>query len=361
MNVDIAVGEVTWERELLAALAAHPDLDIGRRLVDLGTVDDATTPLIACPSVRGFSEERVRRIMATRPVVIIADSIRPPWLAEQGIDVHDATDADFTAIIAACAETNPSPRLQLVQRPNRGRITAFMGISGGVGVSTLVWLYGRRHPQSLLIDLHRRQPSLTLLCDQPRDGLLAALREQRRVGNVDIERCAARRQGEPAVLGLPIDHDPEFTDDEVWRLLVTAAEQFDDVVLDAGVLTDRTDLLQHVDRVVLVTTATPLGLIRLCARAAGVRPQVQQLELVVNRVRSSATGSRHATSAITALVRTELGDSPILVRDDVAACDRGWLTGVWDAALVSEFRLQPMQQVIGSNDAAIHRSMGRSR
>lgn len=348
MNIDIAVGEVPWERELLSALAAHPDLDIGRRLVDLAALEDGTTPLITCPSVRGFTEDRVRRMMTHRSVIIIADSIRPPWLLEQKIAFHDARTVDFADVVAACANIDPSPRLQLVKQPNRGRITVFIGVSGGVGVSTLVWMYGLRFPNALLIDANPCNPSLALLANGERDSYLAAMREHQRSGTIDIAASQRRSGSGPAILTLPLDCDvrPEFLAAERWRFLVAAAEQYEDIVLDAGALGDDDELLAYADRVVLVATATPLGLVRLCARAGGV--QQQELIVIVNRVRETAAGSRHAAAAITDVVRTELGRTPMLIHDEVAACDRGWLTGEWDRNLVDS--MSGLQQIIGSND-----------
>ena len=356
MNIDIAVGEVPWERELLSALAAHPDLDIGRRLVDLATIDNATTPLIACPSVRGFTEDHIRRLMTHRPVIIVVDSIRPPWLLEQHIAFHDARTVDFADVVAACANVDPSPRLQLVQQPNRGRITAFVGVSGGVGVSTLVWMYGQRNPGALLIDANPLNPSLALLAKGDRDSYLAAMREHQRSGTIDLAASHRASGNRAAVLTLPLDRDVrhEFQSADRWRFLVAAAEQYDDVVLDAGELRDDRELLTYADRIVIVTTATPLGLVRLCAHAGAV--QQQELVVVVNRVRESAAGSRHAAGAITDLVRTELGCTPLLIPELVAQCDRGWLTGEWDRTLVDH--ITGLQQVIGSNDvgnSAFHR------
>lgn len=350
MNVDIAVGEVPWERELLSALASHPDLDIGRRLVDIGLIDDSATPLITCPSVRGFTQDRLQRLMTQRPVIIIVDSIRPPWLTELGITFHDAASADFEQIVAECANIDPSPRLQLVQQPNRGRITAFVGVSGGVGVTTLVWMYARQRPNTLVVDVNSAHPALALLVDtrDNRASYLDALREYRRTGGVDFSRFTRQRGDGPVVLTLPIDRDvrSEVRTDDRWRFLLEATAHFDDVILDVGDIGDDVELLRYVDRVVLVTTGTPLGLVRVCARAGSLRQQAQQIDIIVNRVRETAAGSRHAAHAIRELVRSELGQDPWLVEEDVVACDRGWLAGDWS----TELRLDAVQQVIGSND-----------
>lgn len=358
MNIDIAVGEVSWERELLSALAAHPDLDIGRRLVDLALVEHSATPLITCPSVRGFTEERIRRLMAHRPVIIIADSIRPPWLIDHGITFHDAAVVDFQDVVSECANIDPSPRLQLVQQPNRGRLTAFVGVSGGVGVSTLVWTYARCRPSTLIVDANVLHPSLGMLVDAGvnRDSYRIAVREYLQSGSVDFDQIASQQRGGACVLTLPIDEDVRGTlrDDDAWRFLLAATSRFDDVILDAGIVNDDVELLRNVDRVILVTTATPLGLVRLCTRATVIREHAQRLDIVVNRVRGTAAGSRHATTAIRELVRAELGQEPTLVEEDVVACDRGWLTGDWDL----ELALAELPRGIGSKDdpvSPIHR------
>lgn len=342
MRIDIAVGEVPWERELLAALAANRDIEVGRRLVDLAAAKDGTDLVITCPSVRGFTEPNVAAVLAHRRMLVLLDSIRPPWLAELGLDVRDVDDIDFVGLVAECATIDPTPRLQLVRSPDRGRITAFVGVSGGVGVTTLAWTYVQSRPDALLIDCNTEQPAVALLVGNGARSstLRSALQELEHRGSVDLRAHAHRRSDGPAVLGPALHGDDGMAPSEFARLLLRAAEQFAEVVIDVGVagsaLLDT--VFDSIDHVVLVTVATPLGMVRLCSRTAlwTQRPTT----VVVNRVRPSAAGSRHVATAMRHLVKTELGTVPVLVPDHVLDCDRGWLTGDWGAMATALDRME---------------------
>lgn len=333
MKIDVAVGEVPWERELLAALAASPDAEIGRRLVDLAGAKQGADTLITCPSVRGFTESTVASIAANRRVIVLLDSIRPPWLTEHPFDVRDIDDVEFTDLVARCAALEPTPRLQLVQQSARGRITAFVGVSGGVGVTTLAWMYAKQRKDALLIDCNIEQPAVALLVGNGArtSTLCSAIRELDRRGTVQLREHAEQRSKGAAVLGLSMQGDDEVSAHDIARVLVIAAEQFPEVVLDCGVLGERllTEVLEHVDRLVVVTLATPLGLVRLCSQSAIWKPR--PTTVVVNRIRASAAGSRHVATAMRNLVESEMGTVPFLVADHVLDCDRGWLAGDWGA------------------------------
>lgn len=331
MKIDVAAGEVPWERGLLTAIATNRDVQMGRRLVDLGADADSADVLITCPSVRGFDEGAVRRWAARTRVVVLLDSVRPPWLDESDLDMREVHDVLFDELIAECAQLQPTPRLQLVQTPNRGTITAFAGISGGVGVTTLAWMYARQHPDALIIDCNLDRPAIGLLVGNSSrtSTLRAAVRELRRSGTVDLRSFAVAQTRTAAVLGLALEGDDEIAAADIAQLLVIAAEQFPEVVLDIGGDQQWDEILDHVDRIVVVASATPLGLVRLCTHAF-LRGQ-QPTAIVVNRIRESAAGSRHVATAIRNLVESELGRSPTLVADLVLDCDRGWLAGQWGA------------------------------
>lgn len=335
MKIDVAVGEVPWERQLLAAIAANQDVVMGRRLVDIAANHDLGDVLISCPSVRGFNEAAVRRWASHARVIIIRDSIRPPWLDASDFDVRDIASVSFGELVAECAQFDPTPRLQLVQAAVRAPITAFTGVSGGVGVTTLAWMYAQQHPDALIIDCNIDQPALGLLAGPRASALRVAVHELRRSGSMDIRRLVPLQQNKPAVLSLSMhgaDHD-EVSASDLTRLLVIAAEQFPEVVLDFGTLGQHPwePVLDHIDRSVVITTATPLGLVRLCAQSDRWSHRVGATAIVVNRIRESAAGSRHVATAMHNLVYTELGQQPTLVADHMLDCDRGWLVGEWGA------------------------------
>lgn len=334
MRIDVAVGEVHWERGLLAEIAINPDVDLGRRIVDLTAKAEPGELLIACPSVRGFDETVVRRWADAGRVLVLLDSVRPPWLDDSGLDVRDVQQVAFRDLIAECALLSPTPRLHLVQNPDRGVITAFVGVSGGVGVSTLAWLYANSRRDALLIDCNSAHPSLALLAGRDSDDatLLSSVRELRRTGTVDVRGHATTQARSAHVLTLPLVGEPTTQElSDVTSLLVPAAEQFSDVVLDGGAIGSHASdlLLEHVDRLVLIAAATPLGMVRLCSTAGKWTRFGNRQHVVVNRVRETVAGSMHVADAIRRLVETELGITPFLVADQVGACDLGWLAGDW--------------------------------
>lgn len=335
MRIDVAVGEVPWERDLLAAIAASRDVQMGRRLVDVAVTKDSGDVLITCPSVRGFSENVLQQLVTQTRVIVLLDSIRPPWLDTSGLDIREVADVRFDELVAECALVDPTPRLQLVRAPGRGMITAFVGVSGGVGVTTLAWMYARQRPSALLIDCNIDQPALGLLVGNGArtSTLRAASRELTHSGTVNVREHAVLRSGSAAVLGLSMQGDDrdELAAPEIRRLLVAASEQFPEVVLDFGSLADHRwdSLLDHVDRLVVVTLATPLGLVRLCSHTDAWSQHSSAI--VVNRLRESAAGSRHVATAMRNLVVSEIGQAPLLVSDHVHDCDRGWLAGQWGA------------------------------
>lgn len=337
MKIDVAVGEVPWERGLLTAIAVHRDVEMGRRLVDIAAVQDPGDVLIVCPSVRGFDEAAIRRWSARTRVVVIRDSIRPPWLDGSDLDLREIDDVVFDDLVSECAQFDPTPRLQLVQTSQRASITAFVGVSGGVGVTTLAWMYALQRPDALLIDCNVDRPSLALLVGNGTrtSTLRAAVRDLQRNGSVQLRDHAVKRNRSAAVLGLSMhgDDPAEVTSSAVTQLLVAAAEQFPEVVLDFGALGDHRwdDVLDHVDRLVVVTVATPLGLVRLCSQTDAWAHRSGATAIVVNRIRESAAGSRHVATAMRNLVESELGQAPTLVGDLVLDCDRGWLAGHWGA------------------------------
>lgn len=337
MRIDIAVGEVPWERGLLTAIAMNRDVQMGRRLVDVASTGDVGDVLITCPSVRGFNEDAVQRWTTQTRVIVLRDSIRPPWLDDSDLDVRDVDGVVFDELVVECARVKPTPRLQLVQTSNRASITAFTGVSGGVGVTTLAWMYARQRPDALLIDCNIERPSLGLLVGNGArtSTLRAAVRELQRSGTVTIRDYAVVQQRGAAVLGLSLHGDDrdDVTASDINRLLVAATEQFPEVVLDFGALGDHRwdEVLDHVDRLVVVTIATPLGLVRLCAHTDTWAQRSESTAIVVNRIRESAAGSRHVSTAMRNLVQSELGQAPTLVGDLVLDCDRGWLSGQWGA------------------------------
>lgn len=333
MNLDIAVGEVPWERRLLEAVAADPTVRLDRRYVDLAAVPDAGGLLIVCPSVRGFTEVHLQRLARQRTVVIIQDSIRPPWLQTTGLPLHDINNLSFGEFVASCALIEPTPPLHVMEHRDRGRITAFAGVAGGVGVTTLTWLAAEQRSDCVIVDGNLRQPGLALLAGngRPSKSMSAAVRALQREDHCDLLEQVVHRARGRAVIAPPVDGSEPCSGEDLLRLVIAAADRFPQVFVDVGQFSvaDQEGLLTQIDALVLVTLATPLGLVRLCAQQASWSHASHEVSVIVNRVRSSVAGSRHVATAMQNFVSSELGMAPLLIPDLPADCDRGWLTGEW--------------------------------
>ena len=106
-------------------------------------VPEAGGVVRGCPSIRGCSETQLRRLALRRQIVVLQDTIRPPWLADSDLPVYDVDAISFPVLIGHCLTFETAPELHIVPSATRGRITAFAGVSGGVWVTTLTWLFAQ--------------------------------------------------------------------------------------------------------------------------------------------------------------------------------------------------------------------------
>lgn len=337
----LACGEVPWERDILEAIGQRPGFVVAKRYVDVGTLladakSGALAPvLLMSPAVRGFDAKPVLAVAATGVhIVVVLDSVRPPWLTTSGLDCRERTELHLPSLFEEF-ETYVMPDAGLaVDADPGGRVTVFAGVSGGVGVSSLAWIQSLRQPEALLVDAHTTQPLLGFLCGADADDatLLDAL---------------ATRSTQPAcgsgrhVLTLPLGGAPELGEREASILVEAATAQYGETIVDAGpigVSAFADALLERAHRLVLVATAAPSGVLRLPGALERVRRDGLEVTLVVNRFRESAAGSRHARVAIRGLVERSCGLSPVFVDED-PEFDAGWLDGEWCKPLASVGRL----------------------
>lgn len=332
VSLAIACGEVGWERDLLAQAQEREDVAVAKRYVDMVGIerDERAGALphvvVMSPALRGFLEKPVRSLAMHAYVVVLVDSIRPPWLAASGLDCRDIVGLDVDALLAELA-TIVEPRAQIPREvPAMGAVTAFVGVGGGVGTTTLALLHARSHPDAVLIDGDATQPALGFMLGRSSTdcGLGEAMGREHTAG--DLRALA----GEDRVLTLSRATGATIGGAEMQRMLDVAAEQFPEVVVDAGSQSPLRDaILERCDRLVVVAAATPLGIVRLCSDGARNQHPLGGVAVIVNRFRDSALGSGTAAGALRALVEAEVGLRPTLVADDTAAFDQAWLDGDW--------------------------------
>jgi len=291
-----ALGEVPWERELLDVASATVGLTVSRRYVDAEGIlrDNANVPdvILASPALRGFSAKAVRALTAANVrVVIIVDSIRPPWLTDAGLPVVERHGMDVAALFDELAEA-PSRRTTPVER------TVFVGTGGGVGTTTLACAFAAHTPNTRFAEGPGARSAAALLLGAAHPGVRA-------IGDLDA-----------------VDPLASALQDDAHHLII-----------DGGALAETGTWVEDA-RMVLVTPATPLGVVRVCSVAEGLSARPSGLVIVLNRVRASAVGSARGGAALRALVERATGIDPLLVPDRTELCDAAWLNG--DVRLLRE-------------------------
>ncbi len=335
MRVPIAVacGEVVWERELLALAGRGGVLEVAKRYVDVAGIERdlqagaLPRAIVMSPALRGFVEKPVTALATATHLVVLMDSIRPPWLAGSGLDCRDVDGLDLDGLLDELATWADGPvAVPPRDDPELGVVTAFMGISGGVGTSSLAHLYAQATPHALLLDADARRPSLGFLLGRAAavPGLFEAIHGD--VAAADLTRLA----GAERVLSLAPGEADGIATADLLRLLDEAVRCFPEVIVDTGSDSPWLEaLLARCDRVVVVAAATPLGVVRLCSDVNRLPRPLGGMAVVANRARDSAIGSSRWMSVVRNLIEAEIGVDPQFVSDRVEAFDQAWLDGNW--------------------------------
>lgn len=299
-RIGVACGAVPWERELLSAMAQRPDVSIARRHVDMTTLlrdqatADAPDVLLVSPALRGFDEKAFQRLMGSPTrVVVLTDTVRPPWLDALDVEQHDHATFDFTASLDRWLSEAPAE--VVAENPGWDRLVLFAGTGGGVGTTTLACACVGRNASLAFVEADLSAPSAELL----------------------LGPGAEHHSMLPLHRGVDSSHLP--------GAIQSALRDASRVVVDAGRLDLDADLPWDSASLVLVTPATPLGIIRVCASVEHLGHRTGPLAILVNRVRASATGSAHGGAAMRAIVERATGVDPILIPDRTDDCDSAWL------------------------------------
>lgn len=343
----LACGEVPWEREILEAISQRQDLTVAKRYVDVGAltadakVGTLGSVLLMSPAVRGFDAKPVLALAASGVhIVVVLDTVRPPWLSASGLDCRERSQLHLPTLLDDLERRANATASVTAETESSGRLTVFAGVSGGVGVTSLAWLESLRQPASLLVDAHTALPLLGFLCGAAAttSTLLDAVNALERGSQESLAHFGIGGR----MLTLPLGGAPELGEREAGLLVAAATSEFANTMIDAGPLRMSTfadALVDRAQRLVLVATAAPSGVLRLPGALDGVRRDGLEVTLVVNRFRESAAGSKHARTAIRGLVERSCGLSPVFVDDDPQGFDTAWLDGDWRGPLNAVARL----------------------
>lgn len=337
----LGCGEVPWEREIVQLASQHDELTIARRYVDVPSmVQDLRSGvlgsvLLLSPAVRGFDAKPVMALAeAGAQMVVLLDTVRPPWLLASDLDVREVAEVHFPTLVDELARRSRADAPMLDDRLGTGVITAFAGVSGGVGVTSLAWLHAQRHSGSLLIDGHTALPLLGFLCGE--DATSATLLDATHALETDPGVRLSDHAARGGVLTLPLAGEFGLGEREAELVLAAAAAQYAHTVIDLGPLDTSpfaAAVIARSHQLVLVSTAAPSGVLRLPAALAQVRRAGLDITVVINRLRESAAGSRQARAAIRGLVERSCDTTPTFVDDDSALFDAAWLDGNWQRAM----------------------------
>lgn len=328
----LACGEVPWERSAIEAVEQQESLQLHRRYVDTASlVADARSGTLApivvmSPALRGFEERAIRALAASDVrLVIVLDSIRPPWLDGSGLDCRELAAIRWSSLLASLAADVPASTTPLPG--DSGRITVFLGAGGGVGTTSLAWIAARASADRILLDAAER-PSLAFLAgaDASSNTLVTLVRRLREDGAVDPRSVAI----DGRVLTLEPDAHLELSERDVDPLLDAVHAHGLHLVVDAGSLRGTgfaAALVARASTTVLVAAASPPGILAL-AHALPL-PDDRTAVVLLNRFRDSLGRGARGRTAASGLVERVCGVRPYLVEDAVDAFDRAWLHGDW--------------------------------
>ena len=333
----LACGEVPWEREVLEAIAQSAEPAAARRYVDMGALaQDAGSGALGAvvlmsPAVRGFDAKPVHAVVASGAhVVVLLDTIRPPWLADSGLDCRELVSVHFPSLVDELVRYADAGDQATDAAGAQGVITVFAGVGGGVGTTTLAWIHAQRHAESLVIDAHETHPSLGFLCGADASSSTLLQASSALLSDQDAQLRAHAIEGR--FLTLPLGGSGELGERDASMLADACTEQASHTIVDAGALGDSTlgeALLGRARRLVLVTTGTPMGMVRLPGAVERSRREGLDITVVVNRFRESLASSGRAKSAVRGLAERSCGLVPVFIDDEPALFDHAWLSGDW--------------------------------
>jgi MinD-like ATPase involved in chromosome partitioning or flagellar assembly len=341
MPVEIAIGlsHRSWAQELFRHVADHGGAVVRTRvLVEEDALQDGFAVLVVddtagvlTPRMVGELHRRGRRIIAVHAAgdheareslgrlgvdAAVPESAAPEELVEAIIALapppHAWAEDTFAAIARELGhelvgDLDPPPREATPRRPPRGLVTAVLAVSGGAGATevalALAGVLNARKERTVLVDADEVAPSLAQRMARP---LVPNLRNavdavERGVGSLAETTVSlpSRDGGFELLCGLASARDwrdlrPDSVAEVVGELarthgqvLVNTGSRSDDVVAQGGLARHGITraMLLVADQLVVVASATPIGLSRLLDWLAGHSELARSkpLHLVLNQ------------------------------------------------------------------------------
>lgn len=331
-DVVVAAGGAAWERQVLEAVDAAPDLRLTRRCVDAADLlavarTGAAARALVAVDLPGLDLGVVDDVeSAGVDVVAIGDDAVRSQAAAIGIRIVVPPDA--------VGRLAPAP--DVPEAPHAGEVWAVLGPNGAPGASTvaicLADAAARRGVEAALIDLDLRAGSLgqQLALLEDVSGLLAACRAVTR-GRADevTDQFVDVRPHLRVLTGVPRqDAAAHIRPIALSRVVQQVAGQAGLTVVDCGASPEPDGAVARVlslaTQVIVVGRADPVGLSRLVRLLHEIDEQTEPL-VVVNQMR---TGLGWSERDVAATIGALAGHEPdAFLPSDQSALDRAAITG----------------------------------
>jgi MinD-like ATPase involved in chromosome partitioning or flagellar assembly len=292
-GVVVAAGGAAWERQVLEAVEAAPDLRLARRCLDAADLlavarTGAADRALVAVDLPGLDLGVVDDV-ASAGVDVIAvgdEGVRP---RAEAIGIHALVAPDAVGHLAPALEPRPTPVAG-------GAIWAVMGTAGAPGVTTvavsLADAAAQRGIDTALVDVDLRAGSIGQQLGVLEDvsGLLAACRAVTRGRADEVREQFIEVHPQLRVLtGFPRpDAVAHIRPVALGRVVELVADEAGLTVVDCGELPESTGPLERVlaaaTRVIVVGRADPVGLSRL-VRLLHEFGDSADLVLIVNQMR----------------------------------------------------------------------------
>lgn len=211
------------------------------------------------------------------------------------------------------------------QSKSDGKLFVFWGAKGGAGVTTIATAFAvaaakETGQKTLLIDLDLPFGDVALgLGLTPQYSSADAVQNHRRLDSHFLSRLITKHSSGLFVLGSPGKLiEVEMTAEGVDKLIATARQEFDHVVVDSGSRLDltKTSLFGH-DSVIYLVSQVGISELRNSNRLVTefFKEQTPKLEIVLNRYSTLLSiDEEHITKAITRQAQWKIPDDTVTLR-----------------------------------------------
>lgn len=346
------------EPEIVARIAAEPDLIVERRCADVTELLAAAGARVGTIAVVSASFFGIDRVVIDRLhtmgvlVVGVASPEDMDRVAVLQVDAVTDSSAGGAAVVDAIraldldSHVPPTPPAEELAGSGKGKVIAVWGTHGAPGRTTVAVAVAEvlgEHGSTLVIDADTVAPSIaqTLGIVDEASGIAVAARAATngRLTPEIVVNAAPTVRGMAVMTGLTRpDRWRELPSPAIDAILGGARDAFDWIVVDVtggwedgepdfgsafapGRGAAQHAVLAGADHLIVVGQADPVGMYRLVSLLAD-KPRVEgATHIAVTKVRSSVTGSGSTRAVTEVLVRLAGEPDPVLIADDRAAFD----------------------------------------